>query len=73
MRPSIDGRVRVAVEQQFGFLSWAHAADLGFLEVGLDPDVLERLTSIASSRGETLDQLVGELLLAAVEELEQGE
>ena len=42
MRPSIDGRVRVAVEQQFGFLSWAHAADLGFLEVGLDPDVLIR-------------------------------
>ena len=39
------------------------------LAVGLDPDVLERLTAIASSRGETLDQLVGELLLAAVEEL----
>ena len=43
------------------------------LAVGLDPYVLERLTAIASSRGETLDQLVGELLLAAVEELEQGE
>ena len=43
------------------------------LAVGLDPDVIERLTAIASSRGETLDQLVGELLLAAVEELEQGE
>ena len=43
------------------------------LAVALDPDVLERLTSIAGSRGETLDQLVGELLLAAVEELEQGE
>ena len=31
------------------------------LAVGLDPDVLERLTAIASSRGETLDQLVGGL------------
>ena len=43
------------------------------LAVGLDPDVLERLTAIAGSRGETLDRLVGEFLLAAVEELEQGE
>src|SRR5690606_4686050 len=39
---AFDGCVRETVEQQFGRLSRAHAANLGFLEVGLDPDVLIR-------------------------------
>jgi predicted HicB family RNase H-like nuclease len=43
------------------------------LAVGLDGEVFKRLTALAQARGISLDQLVGELLRAAVEELEQGE
>jgi predicted HicB family RNase H-like nuclease len=41
--------------------------------VGLDGEVLKRLRALARARGISLDQLVSELLLAAVEELERGE
>ena len=41
------------------------------LAVGLDAEVLERLSALAKAREVSLDQLVGELLLAAVEELER--
>ena len=43
------------------------------LAVGLDSAVLARLTALAEERKISLDQLVGELLLAAVEELEEDE
>jgi len=42
------------------------------LVVGLDGEVLKRLMALAQARGISLDQLVGELLRAAVEELEQA-
>lgn len=43
------------------------------LAVGLDGEVLRRLTALAHARGVSLDELVGQLLLATVEELEKGE
>lgn len=43
------------------------------LAVGLDAEVLNQLSALARARGISLDQLVRELLLAAVKELERGE
>src|SRR5450830_2008838 len=38
--PRLDRRIAISVERQLGLLPWLHMADLGFLEVGLNPDVL---------------------------------
>lgn len=41
------------------------------LVISLDAEALARLQLLADKRGVSLDQLVGELLLASVEELER--
>ncbi len=38
----IDWHVAVGVKDQFGFLAGLHVTNLGFLEIGLNPDVLIR-------------------------------